>query len=601
MIGLESQRRSLVAWALAIVVVAAIGLAVTRSFPSLAALWVPAPQPVARLASAIATRSFDDQVATVGGHSPIEFTDVSPPTGIRFRHHDGGSGHKYLVEPGTAGVALFDYDGDGLIDIYFVSGRPLPPAPSDLQAGNALYRNEGNWQFRDVTYEAGVAGTEFGMGVTVGDYDNDGDPDLFVNNFGRNTLYRNNGDGTFSDVSAPAGAAGGKNVGAGANFLDFDADSDLDLFVANYVKFDLTMNPRRFHDGNPVYPGPLDFDPFPSVLLENLGDGSFRDVSESSRIGSVPGNGMGTICFDYDQDGDTDVFVANDEMANFLWENDGRGTFTEVAIPRGLAYNLDGQPKANMGLDCTDFDGDGWLDVISTTYRNELPILFRNNTGSFDDVTRRSGDLTKAIVHVKWGVGFGDFDSDGLPDLIIACGDLDQEVHRWKPSTAFRVPNVLLRNLGNGAFEDLSSRSGTGLSPAESSRGLGLDDLDNDGDLDVVVLNSISQSTIIRNDSKSTNHWLQLELRGTAASRDAIGAQVRVTAGGRTRLAEVMSGRGFQSHFGTRLHFGLGKSDRAEQIEVRWHGGGKEVWTNIAANQRLLLIQGAEAAISRAP
>jgi enediyne biosynthesis protein E4 len=603
MIDWEPMRRPLViAAALGMAIVATMAMLVLRGPNNVAVGSGPVSQPVASVTPLESSNSHLDGMPPVRISPAMQFTDVSAQTGIRFRHQDGGSGEKYLIEPATGGVALFDYDGDGLIDIYFVSGRPLPPASPDPQAVNALYRNEGNWRFRDVTHSAGVAGTEYALGVVVGDYDNDGDPDLFVNNFGPNTLYRNNGDGTFSDATAVACAAGRNRVGAGASFLDMDADGDLDLFVANYVAFELSQNhPRRNVNGFPVYPGPLDYDAAPNVLLENLGDGTFCDITESSGVGRAAGSGMATLCIDYDQDGDTDVLVANDQRGNFLFDNDGHGKFTEVGVLRGFAYNLDGSPRANMGLDCSDFDGDGWLDVISSTYQNELPVLYRNDRGSFEDVSRRCGDLMKAVTHVKWGVGFGDFDSDCYPDLFIACGDLEPEVHRWKPSTAFRVPNVLLRNLGHGTFRDISASCGDGLTPVESSRGAGVDDLDNDGNLDLVVLNTGSQPTIIRNETKTANHWLQLDLRGTTASRDAIGAQVRVTARGRTFLAEAISGRGYQSHFGSRLHFGLGDSDHAERVEIRWLGGGQDVFTNVSANQRLRVIQGSSVPFALMP
>jgi len=517
---------------------------------------------------------------------------VTADSGVVFRHHDGGSGQKYLIEPMTGGLALFDFDGDGLIDIYFVSGTTLPPGKPDPNIGNALYRNEGSLRFRDVTREAGVAGTGFGLGVAAADYDNDGDPDLYLNNLGPNVLYRNNGDGTFSDVTAAAGAAGGDRVGAGVCFLDIEADGDLDLFAASYVDFSLAKNVRRTIDGYPCYPSPLDFQPAPNVLFQNQGDGTFLDISEAAGISGYSGNGMGTVSADYDRDGDADIFVANDELGNFLFENDGNSKFTEVGVQRSFAYNLDGRPRGNMGLDCADYDGDGWLDILATTYSNELPVLYRNQQGSFEDVTRTSGDLAKALTHVKWGVGFADFDNDGNPDVYIAHGDLDQEVHRWKPSTDFRLPNVLLRNLGNGKFGDVSRRCGDGMAPVESSRGTAFDDLDNDGDLDVVVLNSGSPPTIIRNDSAAGRHWLQIQLQGTRATREGIGAQVQISAGGRTQTAAVHSGRGYQSHHGTRLHFGLGPAARADRIEVRWIGGRSDVLADVPANQRLKIIEG---------
>lgn len=526
--------------------------------------------------------------------SDIRLTDVTTDSGIAFRHNDGGSaGQKYLVEAVSAGLALFDYDGDGRIDIYFVNGSPLPPAPHNPAVTNALYRNEGEMHFRDVTHEAGVGDAGFGLGVAVGDYDNDGDSDLYVNNFGPNVLYRNNGDGTFDNVTEGAGVACGEKVGAGASFLDADGDGDLELYVVNYVDFHFDEHVHRTIDGFPCYPGPLDFGPAADVLYRNNGDGTFADVSEPAGISRVAGTGMGMVSADYDNDGDTDVFVVNDEMANFLFENDGSGRFEEVGVFRGLAYNIEGRSQGNMAVDCGDYDNDGWLDFFTTDYSRELPVLYRNvGGGLFEDATLRSGAGSGGLPHVNWGTGFADFDSDGDRDLFIACGHLDQEVHRWNPSTAFKVPNLLLMNTGDGRFVDISSQCGSGMAAVESSRGVGLDDLDGDGDLDVAVLNSAAAPTLIRNDTRNQRHWLQIQLRGTTTNRDGIGAHVRVTASGRTQLAEVHSGRSYQSHFGTRLHFGLGEHDRAERIEVRWVGGAIEVFADQPAGQLLVLTQG---------
>ena len=555
-----------------------------------AAAWLATPRPVRERPAAAAPAASPGVESR--STSPIPLTDVTAGSGIEFRHHDGGSGQKYLIETVTGGLALVDYDGDGLLDIYFVSGTPLPPAPPDPRVGNALYRNLGNLRFRDVTRQAGVAGTGFALGVAAADYDNDGDADLYVNNFGPNVLYRNNGDGTFSDATAACGVAGGESVGAGVCFFDIEADGDLDLLAASYVDFRLERNVRRTIDGHACYPGPLDFPVAPNVLFENRGDGTFEDISAAAGIGGHAGSGMGAVAADYDRDGDADLFLANDELGNFLFENDGRGRFSEVGVERGFAFNLDGRPRGNMGLDCADFDGDGWLDVISTTFSNELPVLYRNRRGTLEDVTRASGDLARALPHVKWGVGFADFDNDAHADLYLACGDLDQEVHRWKPSTAFRLPNVLLRNLGNGKFHDVSRQSGSGLEPAESSRGAAFGDLDNDGDVDAVVLNSGSLPTLIRNDSVSSGGWLQVQLLGRQASREGVGAQVQIVCGQRIQTAEVHSGRGYQSHYGTQLHFGLGSADQVERIEVRWLGGGRSQLVNVPANQRITLREG---------
>lgn len=476
----------------------------------------------------------------------IHLANVTEPSGITFRHDDGGSGEKYIVEPVTAGLALFDYDGDGLIDVYFVNGAALPPRNADPTITNALYRNEGNLHFRYVTDEAGVGDPGYGMGVAVGDFDSDGDPDLYVNNFGPNVLYRNNGDGTFDDATDRAGVDCGNRVGAGACFLDPDGNGLLGLYVANYVDFRVENHVRRMQDGIPSQAGPMYYQPVADVLYSNNGDGTFTDVSHQSGVGRVASTGMGMVCADYDNDGDTDVFVVNDALGNFLLQNDGSGHFEEVGLVLGLALNFAGIPLGNMGVDCGDYDNDGWLDFFTTSYSQELPVLYGNREGKFfDDVTSVTGAGAGSEPHVNWGTAFADFDSDGDRDLFVAVGHVDQDIHRWDSATAFRGRNILLENYGNGKFVNVSDHCGDGLDPVESSRGIGVDDLDNDGDLDVVILNSCAGATILRNDTESVHHWIQVELRGTQANRDGVGSHVRVTAGGRTQLAEVHSGRGY--------------------------------------------------------
>jgi hypothetical protein len=535
---------------------------------------------------------------TPGGASPppgqIWFDDVSATTRIDFVHHDGSTGKKYLVEPVSAGLALFDYDGDGLIDIYFLSGAPLFPAPADSAITNRLYHNEGNWQFRDVTEEAGVGDPGFGLGVAAADYDNDGDMDLLVANFGSDVLYRNNGDGTFTDVSEEAGLKGEFRVGAGVAWFDRDGDGDLDLLLATYTQFRLDQHLPRMIDGFPCYAGPLDYKPAPSILLDNRGDGTYADVSAEAGIASAAGNGMGVISADYDQDGDADLFVLNDEMPNFLFENDGKGNFQEVGLLRGFAFSALGKPLGNMGVDCADYDNDGWLDLFVTTYSNEMPTLFRNRRGMFEDATLPAGAGTTTLPHVKWGTAFADFDHDGRRDLFIAQGHLDEEVHRWRPATTYRVQNQLLRNLPSGRFTDISAECGPGLRVTESSRGTGLDDLDNDGDVDIVVLNIATAPTILKNNTRSNQRWTEIQLVGTASNRDGAGARVSVAAGGTTQWAEVHLGRGYQSHHGTRLHFGLKQAEIIDRIEVHWPGGDLDSYVDVPANQILQIVQGAK-------
>jgi len=448
------------------------------------------------------------------GHA-IEFQDVTRKTGIDFRHADGSSGRRYIVEAMSAGLALFDYDQDGDIDIYFVSGGALRASQYSYPPCNRLYRNEGNWRFTDVTEASGLCDTGHGLAVTVGDYDNDGDRDVYLNNFGPNALYRNNGDGTFTDISLVSG------------------------------------------------------------------------------IAQTPGSGMGTVCADYDQDGDTDIFVANDNAPDFLFANDGAGLFTECGTLAGIAYDLYGNEMGSMGVDCADYDNDGRPDFYVTSYQNQLAHLYRNlGDGFFEDKTLASGAGAGTGGNVTWGNGFADFDNDGDRDLFVAVGHLDDNVAKWDQRTSYYAGNLVLMNTGNGRFVDISQDCGEGLKVARSSRGCGLDDLDNDGDIDIVVLNTRSEPTILRNNSSSKGHWLQIRLRGTRTNRDGVGACVKVVARDMSLIDEVHSGRGYQSHHGMRLHFGLGNHSKIDRVEVRWIGGKTEVFRNIEIDRLITLTEG---------
>ncbi len=536
---------------------------------------------------------------------PIQLRDVTAPAGVTFVHTDGHSGQRYIMETVTGGLALFDYDGDGLIDIYFLNGAPLGGAPAtaspaDTPPRNALYRNLGDWRFTDVTEEAGVGDEGFGLGVAVADYDNDGDLDIYVNNYGPNVLYRNEGDGTFTDATATAHVGRGDIVGAGACFLDVDADGLLDLYVANYVDFSYSKHVTYPRPGYVEYAGPRDYGGVPDVLYHNNGDGTFTDFSESAGIRQHVGTGMGIVSADYDNDGDTDVFVLNDVARNFLFVNDGTGRFEERGLLSGFAYNGFGSALGSMGIDCGDYDNDGLLDFLMTSYQGELPVLYRNlGNGCFEDATLATGIGEGSFPYVNWGVGLVDFDNDSHLDAFIACGHLQDEVDKYDDSTAYEVRNIVMLNTGAGRFVNVSDACGSGLAPARSSRGTGFDDLDNDGDADIVVLNSRTEPTVIRNDSHTGNHWLQIQLHGVTSNRDGIGAHVLVTAGDLKLLAEVHSGRGYQSHHGTRLQFGLGKHDRVDQIEVRWIGGGTDVMKHVAVDQLVSIREGSTSAAAK--
>jgi hypothetical protein len=529
---------------------------------------------------------------TADAQCPIQLTDLTKQTGIAFVHTDGSSGQRYIVESVCCGLALLDYDSDGDEDIYFLNGAPLPGTDVMVPPKNALYRNDGNWKFTDVTERAGVGDTGYGLGVCAGDYDNDGDQDIYLNNFGPNVLFRNNGDGTFSDVTKKTGVGNGRKVGAGACFLDMDKDGDLDLYVANYVDFTYQKHQTRLINGFPAYVGPMQYGPVPDTLYRNEGNGTFTDVSARSGIAAHSGTGMGMTCGDYDDDGDTDVVVGNDAAANFALRNEGAGKFREVGLQTGLAFDLHGIGHGTMGVECGDYNNDGRLDFEMTSYHEQLATLYENlGHGVFEDVTRRTRAGTDTRAAVTWGNGLVDFDNDGNRDLFIACGHLQDNIERWDDTKTYASRNLLLMNDGNGKFVNVSNQCGDGLAARFSSRGAAFGDLDNDGDIDVVILNSRRQPTILRNDSTNKNHWIQIRLCGRLTNRDGVGARVKVIVGEQTYVDEVHSGRGYQSHYGTRLHFGLGQADHVDRIEVRWIGGGLNVFENINSDQVVTLTE----------
>ena len=523
----------------------------------------------------------------------IVFRDVTRETGITFTHTDGSSGERYIMETVASGLALFDYDNDGDIDIYFLNGEPLKGSKFDVPPKNALYRNEGNWKFTDVTEQAHVGDTGYGLGVAVGDYDNDGDLDIYLNNHGPNVLYRNDGSGTFTDVTVKAGVANGSHTGAGTCFLDMDKDGDLDLYVSNYFDFSYEKHRTGVADGYPVYIAPASYPAAADTLYRNNGDGTFTDVSKSAGVAEHASWGMGMVCGDYDNDGDTDIYVANDGAGNFLFQNDGTGKFEEMGLMAGVAYDTHGDGQGSMGVDFGDYDNDGLLDFYVTSYQGQLATLYKNlGDNAFDDVTRLTGAGEGTVPNVTWGNSLVDFDNDGDRDIFVACGHLLDNVELFDDRSTYLATNVILMNTGDGKFTNVSKQSGDGMNVKLSSRGAGFDDLDNDGDVDVVILNSRREPTILRNDSPSEGHWLQVRLRGVKTNRDGVGARVKVMAGDLTLHDEVHSGRGYQSHYGTRLHFGLGDREKVDRIEVRWIGGAVEVFKDIAVDRLLTITEG---------
>lgn len=513
-------------------------------------------------------------------------------TGINFRHTDGGSGKRYIVETVLGSLALFDYDGDGFIDIYFVNGAPLPGTHMEPPPTHRLYRNLGNWKFADVTVQAGLAETSYGMGVVVGDLDQDGDPDLFVSNFGTDKYYVNNADGTFTQSASTAGFNAPPRFGAASSLFDMEGDGDLDLYCASYVEFKLSDHRVRTIAGKQFHLGPNDFPPAVDYLYRNNGDGTFSDVSEWAGISAVKTPSMGVLSADFDDDGDMDVFVANDQKANLMWSNNGLGKFENVALLAGVALDRNGHADGSMGVEWADLNSDQRVDLIITTFQDEMPVYFEGvDQGLFSDSTNLAR-LDPAIgPHVKWGIGACDFDNDSDNDLFIAAGHFLDNIRFIDDRTDVRVANFMLANNGKGLFRNVTSISGDALKVVESSRGAAFDDLDNDGDLDLVVLNINTEATVGRNELPSDRNSLRLRLIGTRSNRDGVGSKVTVKgkASGQVQRIDVVAGRGYESYYGHELHFGLGKDSDAV-VTIQWPSGLRELFE--CSGKTATLIEG---------
>ena len=524
--------------------------------------------------------------------SSIRFDDATQDAHLLFEHQNASSGQRYLMEAMGAGLACFDADNDGWLDLYLLNGAELPGKQFQSPPSDALFRNLHTAKFVDVTRAARCVESGYGLGVTAADYDNDGFQDLYINNFGPNNLLHNNGDGTFTDVTDLAGVADGSKFGAGATFVDIDGDGDLDLFSANYLEFSFEHHQKLAPTAYPYSPGPRDFPAAADSLFLNQGDGTFRDIGRSSGIAAAVGPSMGVVAGDFDRDGDSDIFVACDGTPNLYFVNDGRGNFREEAMLFGLAYDLRGNANGNMGVDAADLNGDGFEDLLVTNYADQLPVLFKNTElGVFDDVSRISQVGYEVLPHVTWGVGLVDFECDGDRDVFICSGHLLEDAKEFEPQTDYGVRNTVMENRGNNTFRSVTIEAGGALQQALSSRGAVFDDLDNDGDVDCVVLNCGSAAQLLVNRSSGCKQWIEIELRGRRTNRDAIGSLVRVTTADKVQLAEVHNGRGYQSHYGARLHFGLKDSLSIDRIEIVWGDGSVQVLEHVDVNQILTIIQ----------
>lgn len=530
------------------------------------------------------------------GQTSVRFVDVASQAGIKFRHDNAASPEKYLIETMGSGCGWIDYDQNGLLDLYLVNGATTHVYTPKQPLRSALYRNNGDGTFTDVTAKAGV-GAEglFGMGVAVGDYDNDGFPDLLVLGYGRCILYHNNGDGTFTDVSARAGVQNSGLWSSSAAWFDYDNDGKLDLIIANYVDW---SPERNFYCGDRgpgmrSYCHPDDFHPQPPTLYHNNGDGTFTDVSKSSGVGLKGGNGLGVVTFDYDNDGWQDIFIANDHMPNFLFHNNRDGTFREVGYMAGVAVSADGQFEAGMGTDAADTTGSGRLDLIVGHLDMQLARVYQNmGDGTFDDATLRS-KLSYATYHLStFGARFMDYDNDGWRDLFLANGHVLDNIERYHADTKYAEPKMMFRNMGRGIFTDVSNQLGADFQIPRVSRGAAIGDFDNDGDLDILINNCGQPPQLLRNDGGNANHWLQIFLIGTKSNRDGVGARVKVTAGDLILYDQRKGGMSYQSAQDPRLHFGLGQQSSIDAVEIIWPSGSSTKLSNIKADQIVAIKEG---------
>jgi hypothetical protein len=535
-------------------------------------------------------------LAAVASGPVIRFTNVARQAGLTALNVNGGDrAKKYLLETTGSGVAFLDYDRDGHLDVFLVNGSRLEGSG----AHNVLYRNRGDGTFEDVTGPAGMARSGWGQGVCAGDYDNDGFVDLFVTYWGTNVLYRNQAGRRFAEVTARAGLRNpAPRWGAGCAFLDYDRDGDLDLFVANYLVQDVKTapapgeNPYCWYRGIAVACGPRGL-PFDTNQLYRNDGGVFTEVSGPSGVAAVKGRySLGVLVSDFDNDGWPDIYVACDQTPSILYRNNRNATFTDVALLQGVALGEDGKAMSGMGAAAADFDGNGWLDIFRTNFSDEIETLYRNRgEGQFDDLTRQAG-LGHNTRFVGWGCGFPDVDNDGRPDLFLANGHVFPEVDRLGLDIRYRDRKILYRNLGGGKFEDASERAGPGILEPHSSRGVAFGDYNRDGRIDIVINNQNDPPALLRNDTSAAGHWLVLELVGTRSNRSGIGARVRLRAGGREQLDEVRSGGSYLSQNDLALHFGLGDSDTAEWIEIRWPSGQVDRLEGLRADRRVVVREG---------
>ena len=533
------------------------------------------------------------------------YTDIAGRSTFSYITNNGFTGRKYFPQPLCGGVAVLDYDNDGWLDIFLVNGSRLEGFPAGQAPSSHLFKNNRDGTFTDVTAQAGLLHSGWGQGVCIGDYDNDGYEDLFVTYFGKNVLYHNNGNGTFTDVTEKAGVGGsGKRWNTGCAFVDYDRDGHLDLFVANYIDLDLATAPVPesgpcLYKGVMVACGPPGLNGGKNILYRNNGNGTFTDVTEPAGILGANGTyGLGVLTADFDNDGWPDIYVANDSTASALYQNKKNGKFVDIAMEAGCALSADGKPQAGMGISAADYDLDGNLDIVKTNFAGDTPSLYHNTGGAtFEDATFAAG-LGRHTQFLGWGCGFFDMDNDGWPDILICNGHVYPEVEQLKTEAGYPQQKLLYKNLRNGRFDDVSQQAGAGITVPVASRGCAFGDFDNDGDIDVVVNTVNDYPQLLRCDSSQGHNWIKVRTIGTKSNRSGIGARLRCVSHPpdetkpHQQIDEVRSGGSYISQNDLRVHFGLGKAEKAEILEIRWPSGQIDTLKDVKVNQLIYVKEG---------